>query len=144
MLNFQPDRFRPSKGKKPCETVVNLKATKAIGLDVPSPACARRWGDRIGGRHTTGRMSAFGGKADMTRTSREVRFRPKPDIGGTHRSGVRRWHEVVESAKRRYIGAVRDLACLAVSPFAFKGPFPRTRKIGIEDRANGSHGCKNA
>jgi hypothetical protein len=36
MLNFQPVRFRPSKGKKPCETVVNLKATKAIGLDVPS------------------------------------------------------------------------------------------------------------
>src|SRR6516165_6156148 len=52
MLNFQPDRFRPSKGKKPCETVVNLKATKAIGLDVPSPACARRWGDRIGGHAT--------------------------------------------------------------------------------------------
>jgi len=74
-------------------------------------------------------MSAFGGKAD---------------IGGAHRSGVCHWHEVVKSAKRRYIGATRDLACLAVSPCAFKGPFPRTRKIGIEDRANGSHGCNNA
>jgi hypothetical protein len=51
---------------------------------------------------------------------------------------------IVKSLKRRYIGAIRDLACLAVSPCDFKGSFPRTRKIRIEDRANGSRGCKNA
>src|SRR3974377_322522 len=38
--------------------------------------------------------------------------------------------------------AIRDLACLAVSSCAFKGPFPSTCKIRIENRANGSHGCK--
>jgi hypothetical protein len=51
---------------------------------------------------------------------------------------------IVKSLKRRYTGAIRDLACLAVSPCAFKGPFPRTRKIRIEDRANDSRGRKNS
>jgi CspA family cold shock protein len=50
---------------------------------------------------------------------------------------------------RRYISAVRDLACLAVSAakhdpkdHAFKGPFPRPRKIRIEGRGDCSRGRK--
>jgi CspA family cold shock protein len=46
---------------------------------------------------------------------------------------------IAKTAKRHYIGAIRDLACLAVSPTR---AFPKQRKIRIEGRVNGSHGRK--
>jgi hypothetical protein len=46
---------------------------------------------------------------------------------------------IAKSAKHLYIRAIRDLACLAVSA---SKPLSRTRKIRIEDRANGSYGRK--